>query len=175
MDVVRTNLAALGGMVEIDTQLGKGTRVTLTLPITLAIIQALIVAVGDQRFAIPLNSVLETLTVDVDAIQKSDGRELLNLRGAVLPIRRLAEEFGLRASGADDHHFVVVLGLGDRRAGLLVDRFEGQRDTVIKPIQGPVPQIPGIAGATEQGEHGAVLVIDVAAFVDDVVRRRDAA
>jgi two-component system chemotaxis sensor kinase CheA len=174
MDVVRTNLVAMGGMVELETQLGRGTCVTLTLPITLAIIQALIVGVGDQRFAIPLNSVLETLTVDADAVQKSDGRELLNLRGAVLPIRRLADEFGLRTSGTDDRYFVVVLGLGDRRAGLLVDRFEGQQDTVIKPIQGPVPRISGIAGATEQGEHGAVLVIDVGAFVDDVARRRAA-
>jgi two-component system chemotaxis sensor kinase CheA len=174
MDVVRTNLVAMGGMVELETQLGRGTCVTLTLPITLAIIQALIVGVGDQRFAIPLNSVLETLTVDADAVQKSDGRELLNLRGAVLPIRRLAEEFGLETSGADDRHFVVVLGLGDRRAGLLVDRFEGQQDTIIKSIQGPVHPIRGIAGATEQGEHGAVLVIDVGAFVDDVARRRAA-
>jgi two-component system chemotaxis sensor kinase CheA len=174
MDVVRTNLVAMGGMVELETQLGRGTCVTLTLPITLAIIQALIVGVGDQRFAIPLSSVLETLSVDAEAIQRSDGRELLNLRGSVLPIRRLADEFGLTASGDDDRHFVVVLGLGDRRAGLVVDRFEGQQDTVIKSIQGPVPQISGIAGATEQGEHGAVLVIDVAAFVGDVVRRRAA-
>ncbi len=174
MDVVRTNLVAMGGMVELETQLGRGTCVTLTLPITLAIIQALIVGVGDQHFAIPLSSVLETLTVDAEAIQRSDGRELLNLRGAVLPILRLADEFGLRSSGGDEHHFVVVLGLGDRRAGLIVDRFEGQQDTVIKSIQGPVAQIKGIAGATEQGEHGAVLVIDVAAFVGDVVRRRAA-
>jgi two-component system chemotaxis sensor kinase CheA len=175
MDVVRTNLVALGGMVELRTELGRGTCVTLTLPITLAIIQALIVGAGDQRFAIPLNSVLETLTVEPAAIQRSDGRELLNLRGTVLPIRRLADEFGLLPSSREDgQDFVVVLGLGDRRAGLIVDRFEGQQDTVIKAIQGPVSQIAGIAGATEQGAHGAVLVIDVAAFVDDVVRRRAA-
>jgi two-component system chemotaxis sensor kinase CheA len=190
MDVVRTNLVALGGMVEIDTVQGHGTCVTLTLPITLAIIQALIVGVAGQRFAIPLNSVLETLGVDNESIQRSDGRELLNLRGDALPLRRLAEEFELArdpkaeiAAGVADigdvhgegNGFVVVLGLGDRRMGLIVDSLHGQQDTVIKPIQGPVPNIPGIAGATEQGERGAILVIDVASIVDQSARRRDAA
>jgi two-component system chemotaxis sensor kinase CheA len=175
MDVVRTNLTALGGMVELRTEPGRGTCVTLTLPITLAIIQALIVGVSDQRFAIPLNSVLETLNVDEDTIQHSEGRQLLNLRGEALPLRRLADEFELAGEHDTEKHFVVVLGLGDRRMGLLVDSLEGQQDTVIKPIQGPIQQVRGIAGATEQGEGGAILVIDVASIVDDTVRRRDAA
>jgi two-component system chemotaxis sensor kinase CheA len=175
MDVVRTNLTALGGMVELSTEPGRGTCVTLTLPITLAIIQALIVGVTDQRFAIPLNSVLETLSVDADTIQHSEGRQLLNLRGEALPLRKLADEFELAGVSESDKHFVVVLGLGDRRMGLLVDTLEGQQDTVIKPIQGPIQQVRGIAGATEQGEGGAILVIDVASIVEDTVRRRDAA
>ncbi len=175
MDVVRTNLAALGGMVELATELGRGTTVTLTLPITLAIIQALIVGVGEERFAIPLNSVLETLNVDRDSIQRSEGREMLNLRGEALPLRRLADEFELPSTNVETKQFVVVLGLGDRRMGLIVDRLEGQQDTVIKPIQGPIQQVRGIAGATEQGEGGAILVIDVASIVDEAVRRRDAA
>ena len=175
MDVVRTNLAALGGMVELSTELGRGTCVSLTLPITLAIIQALIVGVSGQRFAIPLNSVLETLNVEDDAIQRSEGRELLNLRGDALPLRRLAEEFELGTTAREDKQFVVVLGLGDRRMGLVVDTLEGQQDTVIKAIQGPIRQVRGIAGATEQSGGGAILVIDVASIVDDTVRRRDAA
>ena len=176
MDVVRTNLAALGGMVELNTELGRGTCVSLTLPITLAIIQALIVGVSGQRFAIPLNSVLETLNVEDDAIQRSEGRELLNLRGDALPLRRLAEEFELGTTAREDaKQFVVVLGLGDRRMGLVVDTLEGQQDTVIKAIQGPIRQVRGIAGATEQSGGGAILVIDVASIVDDTVRRRDAA
>jgi two-component system chemotaxis sensor kinase CheA len=175
MDVVRTNLSALGGMVELSTTVGRGTTVTLTLPITLAIIQALIVGVGEERFAIPLNSVLETLTIDTAAIQSSERRAMLNLRGEALPLRRLAEEFGLATGAEEAKQFVVVLGLGDRRMGLLVDTLEGQQDTVIKPIQGPIRQVRGIAGATEQGEGGAILVIDVASIVDEAVRRRDAA
>ncbi len=95
MDVVRSNLAALGGMVDLSSKLGRGSTVTMTLPITLAIIQALIVGVGEDRFAIPLNSVLETLLVEDDEIQRSEGREMLNLRGEALPLRRLTDEFGL--------------------------------------------------------------------------------
>jgi len=175
MDVVRSNLGDMGGIVEIRSSPGRGTTVAMTLPITLAIIQALIVGVGKQRFAIPLNSVLETLLVETDVIQRSEGRELLNLRGEPLVLRRLSEEFDLPASECTGKQFAVVLGLGELRVGLLVDRVEGQQDTVIKSIHGPVSQVRGIAGATEIGDQGAILVIDVASIVEDSLRRRDAA
>jgi len=175
MDVVRTNMVALGGMVDLKSDLGRGTRLTMTLPITLAIIQALIVGVDDQCYAIPLNSVLETLLVESEEIQHSQGREILNLRGEALPLRRLSEEFQLSPADPGAKQYVVVLGLGERRMGLLVDRLEGQQDTVIKPIHGPIQRVRGIAGATEFGGEGAILVIDVASIVDDVVRRREAA
>jgi len=175
MDVVRANLAAMGGMVDLVSVAGRGTTVTITLPITLAIIQALIVGVGEEHFAIPLNSVLETMIVEPAEIGRSEGREVLNLRGEPLLLRRLGEEFELEATPLDERQFVVVLGMGEQRLGLLVDRLEGQQDTVIKPIKGPLQQIPGIAGATELGDRGAILVIDVAAIVADAVRRREAA
>jgi two-component system chemotaxis sensor kinase CheA len=175
MDIVRTNLAAMGGMVDLVSVPGRGTTLTLTLPITLAIIQALIVGVGEQCYAIPLNSVLETLLVEPDQIQQSEGRQMLNLRGEALPLRRLSDEFQLSRADSDVKQYVVVLGLGERRMGLLVDRLEGQQDTVIKPIRGPVSRVRGIAGATEFGDEGAILVIDVASIVEDVVRRREAA
>jgi two-component system chemotaxis sensor kinase CheA len=144
------------------------------LPITLAIIQALVVCVGDQRFAIPLNSVFETLLIETSEIQRSEGREILNVRGEALILRRLSDEFGIEPEDAE-RQYVVVLGLGELRLGLLVDRFEGQQDTVIKSIQGPVANVRGIAGATELGDRGAVLVIDVSSIVEDAFRRRDAA
>jgi len=175
MDVVRSNLTMLGGIVDLDSHPGQGTSVTLTLPITLAIIQALLVGVGDQRFAIPLNSVLETMLVEPGDIQHSEGREILNLRGEALPLRRLAVEFGLPASPEPGSLYVVVLGLGELRVGLVVERLEGQQDTVIKPIQGPVQQVRGIAGATEFGDQGAILVLDVASLVEDAGRRKEAA
>jgi two-component system chemotaxis sensor kinase CheA len=172
MDVVRANITALGGIVDLDSAPGRGTTVTMTLPITLAIIQALIVGVAEQRFAVPLNSVRETLLVGAGEIQRSDGRELLNLRGEALALRRLADEFRLEAPRGRKQ-YAVVLGIGDARLGLLVDRLEGQQDVVIKPIQGPVRSVRGIAGATELGDAGAVLVLDVSALVEDA-RGREA-
>jgi two-component system chemotaxis sensor kinase CheA len=174
MDVVKANLTALGGVVDVSSREGQGTTVTLTLPITLAIIQALVVGVGDQRYAVPLNSVLETLRVEPGQIQRSEGRELLELRGEPLALRRLAAEFGLAAAPAEKP-YVVVVGLGDARLGVVVDRLEGQQDTVIKPVQGPIQNVRGISGATELGDLGAVLVVDVAALIEDAGRRRDAA
>jgi two-component system chemotaxis sensor kinase CheA len=175
MDVVRANITALGGVVDVASKPGSGTTITMTLPITLAIIQALIVGVEAQRFAIPLNSVRETLLVDPAEVQRSDGRELLNLRGEALLLRRLAVEFGLGEASAPAaaKSYAVVLGIGDARLGLLVDRLEGQQDVVIKPIQGPIRSVRGIAGATEVGDSGAVLVLDVSALVEDA-RARDA-
>jgi two-component system chemotaxis sensor kinase CheA len=175
MDVVRANLTALGGLVDLDSAPGRGTTVTLTLPITLAIIQALIVGVSGQRFALPLNSVLETLLVDPAEIQRSEGREMLNLRGQPLLVRRLAREFGLAECGDPGKVYVVVLGFGDARLGLVVDRLEGQQDAVIKPIQGPVRNVRGVTGATELGDQCAVLVLDVSSLVDDALRRREVA
>jgi len=175
MDVVRVNLTSLGGVVDVASTLGRGSTITMTLPITLAVIQALIVGVDDQRFAIPLNSVHETLLIEPDSIQRSEGREILNLRGEALPLRRLSDEFSLRRSQPREKQFVVVLGLGELRMGLVVDRLDGQQDSVIKPIQGPIQRIRGIAGATELGDQGAILVLDVSSIIEDAVRRRDAA
>jgi len=175
MDVVRENVTALGGIVHVDSQPGRGTTVVFTLPITLAIIRALTVGVADQRFAIPLTTVLETMLVDPATIQRSEGREFLTLRGEPLPLRRLHAEFGLSSPPAGARVAVVVVGLGDLRLGLVVDHLEGQQDAVIKPIQGPVRSVRGIAGATELGDLGTVLVLDVASLVEDAAKRREAA
>lgn len=175
MDVVRANVTSLGGVVDVDSTLGRGTTITMTLPITLAIIQALLVGVADQRYAIPLNAVLETLLVEPSEIQHSEDREILNLRGDALPLRRLAREFNLPDLPSEAKPYAVVLGLGEMKMGLLVERVEGQQDTVIKPIQGPIANIRGIAGATELGDQRAVLVLDVAALVGDAFRRREMA
>jgi two-component system chemotaxis sensor kinase CheA len=176
MDVVRNNVTALGGIVHVDSIDGRGTSIAMTLPITLAIIQSLIVAVGGQRFAIPLNAVLETLLIDASEIQHSEGRELLNLRGEALLLRHLATEFDLASPArSEEKLFAVVVGMGDLRMGLLVERLEGQQDTVIKPIQGPIQSVRGIAGATELGDQDPVLVLDISALVEDALRRREAA
>jgi two-component system chemotaxis sensor kinase CheA len=175
MDVVRSKLSEIGGIVDLASREGRGTTVSITLPITLAIIQALIVRVGKERYAIPLNSVLETKALLPEQIGRSEGREMLNLRGEPLLLRRLSDEFGINAAGREGRQFVVVLGVGDQRLGLLVDGLEGQQDTVIKSIKGPIQQIRGISGATELGDRSAILVLDVSTIVGDAMRRREAA
>ena len=175
MDVVRANLTALGGAVGVESAAGRGTTVSLTLPITLAILPALVVRASGQRFAIPLTAVLETLRIEPAAIQRSEGRELLSLRGEPLPLRRLAAELGLPPGPGARRPCVAVLGQGDLRLGLLVDDLEGQQDAVIKAIQGPIAALRGIAGAAELGHPEAVLVLDVAALFEDATRRREAA
>jgi two-component system chemotaxis sensor kinase CheA len=175
MDVVRSNVMAIGGIVDIDSTLGQGTTVSMTLPITLAIIQSLIVATGKHRFAIPMNAVLETLLISSSDIQHSEGLELLNLRGDALPLRSLAAEFDLEESTPGAKRFAVVVGMGDLRVGLLVDRLDGQQDTVIKPIQGPIQGVRGIAGATELGDQNPVLVLDVGSLIEDTARKKGSA
>jgi two-component system chemotaxis sensor kinase CheA len=175
MDVVRENVMALGGAVEVESIPGRGTTISMTLPITLAIIQSLIVVVGEHRFAIPINTVHETLLIDTSEIQRSEGREILNLRGDALLLRSLADEFELGVSRSLEKQFAVIVGLGEQRIGLLVDRLDGQQDTVIKPIQGPVKNVRGFAGATEMGDQDAVLVVDISSLVDDTLSRKDGA
>jgi len=175
MDVARSNLTALGGVVGVESVSGRGTTISMTLPITLAIIQSLIVRAADQRFAIPLNAVMETLVIDASEIQRSEGCELLNLRGEAIQLRRLSSEFGLESNASAEKPYVIVIRMGDQRVGLLVDRLEGQQDTVIKPILGPIRSVQGIAGATDLGDQSPVLVLDAAALVEDTARRGDAA
>lgn len=175
MDVVRSNLAALGGLVEVASRSGQGTTITITLPITLAILQALVVRVGEERFAIPLASVEETLRIVDHRVLHSEYRELIDLRGVPLILRRLHEEFEIEGAGPADSGFVVVLAMGEQRLGLVVDALDGQQDIVIKPIQGPLQAIRGIAGATELADRKALLVIDVSSFMVDLARRKEAA
>jgi two-component system chemotaxis sensor kinase CheA len=118
--------------------------------------------------------VLETLMVDAATIQRSEDREILNLRGEPLALRRLAREFALPEDASVEKSFVIVIGIGDQRAGLVVDALLGQQDTVIKSIQGPIEAVRGIAGATDLGDEDPVLVLDVSAILEDTGRRREA-
>ncbi|HZS38517.1 MAG TPA: chemotaxis protein CheA [Polyangia bacterium] len=172
MDVVKTNIARLSGIIDVASEPGRGTRLTITLPITLAIIQALIVRAAGRTFAIPLNSVLESLRVSAMDVSTIERREVMGLRGQTLPLARLERVFELeRAAGerAPHRQFVVVVGLAQHRIGLLVDELEGQQDIVIKGLGSSLKDVPGIAGATELGGKRTVLVLDVAAIVEEAV------
>ena len=172
MDVVKTNIARLSGIIDVESEPGLGTRLTLTLPITLAIIQALIIRAAGRTFAVPLNSVLESLRVTQRDVRTIERREVMSLRGATLPLARLEKLFRLERTnlaGVPHKQYVVVVGLAQHRIGLLVDELHGQEDIVIKSLGRALAGVPGIAGATELGGKKTVLVLDVAQIVEEAV------
>ncbi|MEK7741658.1 MAG: chemotaxis protein CheA, partial [Nitrospirota bacterium] len=168
MDVVKEKLAAIGGFAEIDTKKGRGTAVTLTIPITLAIIKALIVRVGTMKFGIPLTSISETLVITRGDIQTIEGKDVYNLRGEMLPITNIGRVFAL-TDEEPDRFFAVVAGTGNKRHGLMVDELFGQHEIVIKSLGEYFTGIRGFAGAAEIGKHEVILVIDVDGLIDNAV------
>lgn len=171
LDVVKNNVAAMGGMIEIQSTPGLGTTFYLTLPITLAIIQALLVETCGTRFAIPLNAVQEGLAISSDSIQTLENREVMQHRDTTLPLIRLEQTFALTRHGPPPAEpFVVVVGIAEKRMGLIVDGMRGQQDVVIKPIGSILRQTPGIAGATDMGDSQTVLVLDVAAIIEETAK-----
>lgn len=174
LDVVKTNIGNLSGLIDVWSEPGEGTRFTLTLPVTLAILRALMVAVCGRTYAVPLNSVLEIVSVAETEIRTIERREVLNLRGQTLPFVRLARLFELPEKPRD-RHFVVVVGLAQERLGIAVDELLGQQDIVTKPLGGRLSAIRGIAGATDLGALRTVLVLDVGSLLEEVIlpeRRR---
>jgi two-component system chemotaxis sensor kinase CheA len=171
LDVVKNNLAALGGMIDLVSEPGEGTTFILTLPITLAIIQALFVEVAGETYAVPINAVLKSLALEPDDIEKVDGREVIQFEQRTLPLVRLEEIFRLKRSGdVPDDVNAVVVGLADKRIGLLVDGLRGQQDVVIKPLGSLLRKLPGVAGATDLGDSRTVLVLDVASIIEEATR-----
>jgi len=169
LDVVKKNLQELKGSIDILSVPGEGTTFRIMLPITLAIIQALVVRAAGEQFAIPLTSVEESLRIYSRDIRTVERREVFTLRDFTLPLLRLADAFRLdgdRDEGPDTKWFVVVTRSGEKVAGILVDALVRQQEVVIKSIGERLKTIPGIAGATEVGEGEIVLVIDVGTLID---------
>jgi two-component system chemotaxis sensor kinase CheA len=170
MDVVKNNIANLSGIIELQTERGRGTRFEITLPVTLAIVRALVVAVAGRTYAVPLNSVLEILEVRAREVRTLSTREVISVRGATLPLVRLGRLFALPgAARPPEPFFVVVVGLAQERLGIAVDRLVGQQDVVVKPLGAQLQGVRGIAGATDLGDRRTVLVLDVGAVIEDVV------
>lgn len=166
MDVVRTNIRRLNGTVEVSSEQGKGSMITIKLPLTIAIIQALVVGVEQQLFAIPLASVIEAVKIGKRDIKTVDGRPVMNLRDRVLPLLRLCDEFGIGLSQETrEQGYVVVVASGERRLGLVVDRLQAQEEIVIKSMGDFLGEIKGVAGATITGEGKVILILDINEFV----------
>lgn len=173
MDVVKKALNNLGGMVDITTRKGKGSTFTIRLPLTLAIIQALLVEVGQEIYAVPLSSVLETLLVSREDIKTVGGLPMVQLRGNTLPLISLQEKFDLPSPDAENSEvFVVVVGFGDKALGLIVDELRGQQEVVIKSLGDFLNNLPGIAGATILGDGKVTLILDIGSLIQDVLVTR---
>jgi len=168
MDVVKNNIANLSGIIDLQTERGVGTRFEITLPVTLAIVRALVVAVSGRTYAVPLNSVLEILEVRARDVRTLSTREVISVRGATLPLVRLARFFELSGAAPPDPFFVVVVGLAQERLGVAVDELVGQQDIVVKPLGAQLQGVRGIAGATDLGTRRTVLVLDVGTIIEDV-------
>jgi two-component system, chemotaxis family, sensor kinase CheA len=172
MDVVKKNVSRLSGMIDIETEIGAGTRFTLTLPITLAIIKALIVEAAGQVFAIPLNTVLEILQATTDQVRTVETREVIAIREETVPLLRLTRAFSLPEEQRAGSFYIILVGLAERRLGIVVDGLKDQQEIVIKPLGKRLAEIPGIAGATELGDkRGVVLVLDVESLIEGAFRK----
>ncbi len=197
MDVVRRNISNLSGLIEVDSVLGEGTTFTITLPITLAIIQTLIVECMDRTYALPLSSVRECHILQSEDIKTIEQREVMELREQTIPLLRLGtlfgyekdnggtpgekvdksvlepvpEELAFHMEGEEkdgDKQFVVILGIADKRMGVLVDCMLGRQDVVIKSLGETLGDIPGVAGATDLGNQQTVLVLDVGDLLGEI-------
>jgi two-component system, chemotaxis family, sensor kinase CheA len=171
MAVVRRMVGEMGGIVSLDTRVGRGTRFTVELPLTLAITDALIALVADRTFAVPQGTVREVIEVASDSIRRLEGAEVVAHRGRTLPIVRLSQQFSL-ASVAAAHMHVFVAGTTEAPVGLAVDRVVGQREIVVRTFTDPLVKVPGIAGATQLGDGRVVLILDVAALIKTSNRSR---
>ncbi len=167
MDVVKTNIEKLNGIIDVDSEIGKGTIIKLKIPLTLAIIQALLVGVQEEFYAIPLASVLETVRIPLDEIYTIEGKNVLRLRDEVLSLVRLSDIFGVdKVYENNEHAYVVVIGLAESKLGVIVDTLVGQEEIVIKSMGDYLKGIDGIAGATIRGDGRVTLIVDVAALMD---------
>ncbi len=162
MDVVKSKIESLNGTIDIETEKGKGTKVIINLPLTLAIIQALLVKVGEEQYAIPLHSIDETTFLIPEQIKMVQNHEVFLLRDMVLPLIRCSRLLEVpTADKKNSEEFVVVVHKGAQRLGLVVDELVGQQEIVIKPLGNLLAGIPGIAGATILGNGQVATILDV--------------
>jgi two-component system, chemotaxis family, sensor kinase CheA len=176
MDVVRRNITDLGGKIEVHSERGRGCRFVITLPLTLAIVDGLSVAVGDQTYIVPMTSTIESLRLTPTQVTTiADGREVFGFRNEYLPIVRLYKLFGLtpRVRALHDGLVVIVEG-GGRRIGLFVDDLLSQQQVVIKSLETNYGRVPGVAAATILGDGSVALILDIADLIR-IVSRREAA
>ena len=166
MDVVKTNVEKLNGIIEIDSLKGKGSVFKIKIPLTLAIIQALLVTAQEELFAVPLANVIETVRITMEDISTVEGKSVLKLRDEILPLVNMSDIFKIeKILGINQYLYVVVLGVGASKVGLIVDGLIGQEEIVIKSLGEFLKGLPGIAGATIRGDGRVTLIVDVGSLM----------
>jgi two-component system chemotaxis sensor kinase CheA len=172
MDVVKRTIEAMRGVIDIATEPGRGSTITLRLPLTLAIIDGLLIRVGAEHYIIPLSAVEECVELTANDEARARGRDFLTIRGALVPFLRLRDQFG--AGGEPDPYpKVIITTVGDTRVGLVVDQIVGSHQTVIKSLTKLHADVAMFSGATILGDGSAALILDVAQLVDLVQTRND--
>lgn len=175
MDVVKTNVTKLRGIIDIETEVGKGSKFIIKLPITLAIIQGLLVQIGNETVVIPLNTVIEVVRVSKEEIYSLNMHDVIKLRDEVIPLLDLGESlFENPEKEMKDWQYIVVVGIAERRFGLKVDRMLGQEEIVIKSMGKYLGNIPGIAGSTIMGDGSVVIIADIAEIVNIEEKKENA-
>ncbi len=172
MDVVRRNIEALRGMVEVVSSPGAGTTIRIRLPLTLAIIDGFLAKVGDATYVVPLEMVVECTELTAAQQQESAGQHYINLRGEVLPFIRLREHFQLGGEGGRRQNIIVVRH-GGHKAGLMVDDLLGEHQTVIKPLSGIFAHLEGLSGSTILGSGQVALILDIPALMQQVSQHEE--
>jgi two-component system chemotaxis sensor kinase CheA len=168
MDSAKSRIEAFGGDLAIKSEPGEGARFVLKLPLSMAIVQALLVALGDETYAIPLANISETIKISPDIIRTVERHEVIPYREEVLPLVRLKEKFGFpldERDSAPESISVVVAEAGRRRAGLVVDKLLGQQEVVIKSLSEPLKSMRGLAGATILSDGKVAAIVDVASLI----------
>lgn len=171
MDVVKINISAVSGMVDIETRKGEGSRFIITLPITLAIIKALIIHCSGRTYALPITSVLESLLMTDADIMTVERKEVVQLRESTLPLLRLEHYFDIhRSDDPPKEFYVVVVGVAEKRLGIAVDDLVCQQDIVIKPLGDSFKRFRGISGAADLGDQRTILVLDIGGIINETTR-----
>ncbi|MDR2617764.1 MAG: chemotaxis protein CheA [Treponema sp.] len=166
LDVVRRSIDKLNGIVTVNSERGKGTKFTIKLPLTLAIIQGLLVRVGPEIYSIPITSVIESLRIKPEDIRMIDNNEVFNIRSDVISLLRLNRLFGIRSEEQQEYYFIVIVGTAEKKMGFMVDSLIGEEDVVIKPLRDQFTNSPGIAGASILGDGSVSLIIDVGQLLE---------
>ncbi len=167
MDVVKANIAKLNGIVNVESRCEQGTQVSIRLPLTVAIIQALMVGVGEETYALPLSAVIETLRLTRRDIQSIDEREVIALRDEIVPLVQLAHELDIPDAHEEGNEFgyAVIIGLAEQKLGLVVSKLYGQEEIVIKPLGEYLKGTSDFAGATLTGDGKVIMILDVGALM----------